>query len=160
MLEQERKIIDSFSGKYHFLSNFHPIRIEWEGIEYPSAEHAYQAGKTLEQEFRVKISTLATPRLAKKAGKIVPLRPDWEPVKYKVMYQVCSIKFKDPELRQKLLDTSPHDLIEGNTWHDNIWGVCTCRKCPGKGQNLLGRVLMEIRNDIKLTNLLHENQSK
>lgn len=151
--------IDSFSGKYHFLSNFYPCTIVYEGITYPSTEHAYQAAKTLETETRGYIATLKTPGLAKKAGRLVNMRQDWESAKYKVMYEVCSIKFQDSELRKKLVDTAPCDLIEWNTWHDNTWGICRCKKCPGKGQNLLGRVLMEIRGDIKLCNFLRNSMN-
>ena len=150
-----REIV-SFTGEFHFLSNFFPHRIEYEGIVYPSSEHAYQAAKTLDPELRQKIAEMKTPAKAKRGGKILPLRPDWEQKKFKIMYEICSIKFRDADLREKLKRTRPAELIEGNTWHDNIWGVCTCRKCPGAGRNLLGKVLMEIRNNIILTDLWND----
>ena len=58
-------------------------------------------------------------------------------------------KFAIPELRQKLLDTGDAYLIEGTTWHDNYWGICTCDRCGGRGQNKLGQLLMEIRKEIR-----------
>lgn len=149
--------IDQFKGKYEFLSNFYPCVIEYEGIIYPSTEHAYQASKTLNVEFRRLISEMPTPGKAKKAGKIIEVREDWNKIKYKVMYEVCSKKFQIPELRQKLLDTGSSELVEGNWWHDNTWGVCGCEKCPGVGHNFLGRVLMVIRNDIILSNLFNND---
>ena len=55
---------------------------------------------------------------------------------------------KDP-LRQMLLDTGDAILIEGNFWHDNFFGSCTCPKCGNKGQNNLGKLLMQIRDEMK-----------
>lgn len=71
------------------------------------------------------------------------LRPDWEEVKDDVMYTVCKAKFlQNPGLLKKLLDTGDAELIEGNTWNDQIWGVCN-----GSGENRLGKILMRIRDE-------------
>lgn len=138
--------IDKFEGEYYFLSNYSPCVIEYEGIVYPSTEHAYQAAKTLDEETRKYISTLATPGLSKKAGRMVDMRPDWNKVKYEVMEQILWTKFSQPEFKQSLLETRGRNLIEGNTWHDNIWGDCFCTKCKDiQGTNWLGKILMEIR---------------
>lgn len=59
------------------------------------------------------------------------------------------LKFTDPELKSKLLATGDEELVEGNTWHDRTWGRCVCSKCGGQGQNLLGQLLMELREEIK-----------
>lgn len=153
-------VIDKFDGKYHFLSNFYPCTIEYEGIVYPSTEHAYQAAKTTNPDLRQMIADIESPGKAKRRGWNLPLREDWDQVKFKVMYEINSYKFQDPDLRQKLRDTGKAELVEGNNWHDNFWGVCACKRCSGKGQNFLGRVLMEVRNDIRLTDLLHATLNK
>jgi len=136
-------MINSFDGEYRFLSNFYSYKIEYEGLTYPSTENAFQAAKTLDQEER-KLFTDITPGHAKRLGKKVSLRPDWEEVKLVVMYDLLWQKFQDPELRKWLLVTSPLQLIEGNTWGDTFWGVC-----DGAGQNWLGYLLMKVRKNIE-----------
>lgn len=132
-------MIDSFSGKYAFLSNFYPAQIRYGGI-YPTAEHAYQAIKTTSLKERFEIAQLATPYQAKRAGKKVTLRADWEDVKLQVMEEILVIKFFNEELAEQLIATGVQMLIEGNNWGDTFWGVCN-----GKGQNNLGRLLICIR---------------
>ena len=142
-------MIDSFSGNdYRFLSNFYVHPVLFEGITYPSTEAAYQASKTLDLNERVKLSKM-TPGQSKQAGQTLRLREDWESVKMQVMYDLNRRKFEDPNLRRKLLATGDQELIEGNKWHDNIWGSCVCEKCGNKGKNLLGKTLMKIRGEIR-----------
>lgn len=148
--------IDEFEGKYRFLSNFFPCVIEYEGITYPSTEHAYQAAKTLNQEHRQMIADMPTPGKAKKAGQIVEVREDWNEIKFWIMYDICKLKFIQPEFEEKLLSTGNVELIEGNYWHDNVWGVCTCSNCPGEGTNLLGKVLMRIRTEFIVARAITE----
>lgn len=135
--------IDKFSGENSFLSNFHPCVIEYEGIVYPSVEHAYQAAKTTSQALREAISSVTRPGLAKKMGQALIIRDDWESVKVMVMHELLIKKFSDLELRSKLMATGTSDLIEGNTWGDTFWGVCR-----GTGKNKLGTLLMAIRNEL------------
>lgn len=132
--------IDRFSGKYRFLSNFHPIDVGYDGVVYPSVEHAFQAAKTLNVGLRSAIRTAGSPAAAKSMGRALRLREDWEEVKVEVMAELLARKFSHPELRQMLLATGEQELIEGNTWGDKIWGVC-----DGEGQNYLGRLLMDLR---------------
>lgn len=139
-------MIDHFSGpRYAFLSNFYPIGIEVEMIQYPSLEHAFQASKTTKHDERMWILRSATPGIAKHRGRRVTLRPYWEETKVAVMRGLLEQKFgdKNPELQRRLLATMPAELIEGNTWRDTFWGVC-----GGVGHNWLGRLLMEIRADL------------
>lgn len=150
--------IDKFTEKYFFLSNFFMCPIVYEDILYPSAEHAYQAAKTLDIAHRLKISKLETAGQAKREGnsESLVLRADWEQVKDKVMYDVCKLKFANPKLKKAHLNTKDAHLIEGNTWHDNYWGVCRCGNCPKdkrqpvEKQNHLGKILMQIREESKL----------
>jgi ribA/ribD-fused uncharacterized protein len=146
-------MINNFEGDYRFLSNFFMFPVTYENIEYPSNEHAYQAAKTLLLTDKMKISKLKTPGEAKKAGRQVFLRLDWEEIKYDVMFEICKIKFSDPQLKTRLLLTGDSYLEEGNTWHDNFWGVCKCSKCGlinhKMKQNQLGQILMQIRQNLK-----------
>ena len=136
--------IDSFTGDYHFLSNFAASKVELDGVEYKSVEHGYQAAKTLNPEGRRRIREAPTPGAAKKLGRSVYLRPDWEEIKFDVMENLLRQKFNQPDFRRALLNTSNIELIEGNTWGDTIWGVC-----KGKGENHLGKILMKIRKDLQ-----------
>lgn len=134
--------IDSFSGDYFFLSNFYPVEIEYEGLTYQSSEHAYQAAKSLDPEVR---KLFTDPKMlagqAKKLGRKIEARPDWNIVRADVMQDIISIKFDNDELREKLLATAFRELIEGNWWGDRYWGVC-----DGEGLNMLGRLLMKERD--------------
>jgi ribA/ribD-fused uncharacterized protein len=137
--------IGEFQGKYRFLSNFWPAEVEFEGIAYPSAEHAYQSAKTLDRGERERIAKITDAGEAKKAGRALKLRDDWEQVKFDVMEQCVRNKFtRNAELREKLLATGGAELIEGNTWGDRVWGVY-----QGQGENRLGKILMKVRDELR-----------
>lgn len=142
--------IDYFDGEYAFLSNFYDSPIEKDGILYPTVEHYFQAMKTLHPEERKEIAAAATPGKAKRLGRNVQLRFNWEQVKYQVMYDAVYKKFSREDLKASLLSTGDAELIEGNTWHDNIWGQCSCEKCKNiKGTNWLGKILMIVREELR-----------
>jgi ribA/ribD-fused uncharacterized protein len=83
--------------------------------------------------------------VAKKTGRFVILRSDWEEIKDEVMYQCVKDKFtRNPLLKQKLLDTKYEDLVEGNDHGDDYWGVF-----EGTGQNKLGKILMRVRGELR-----------
>lgn len=138
-------MIGTFDGKYAFLSNFYPSSITDEDyITYPTVEHYFQAMKTLDTGVRFYIAIQTTPGKAKRLGRRLDLRPDWEFIKDSVIEKALRIKFSNPELRKALLDTGDEYLEEGNTWGDQYWGVCN-----GVGKNTLGKLLMKIRQEIK-----------
>ena len=142
--------INQFRGDYYFLSNFHPSYVYYEGSVYPTAEHAFQAAKTTLLGTRQFFTTLATPDLAKYYGRRLELRKDWEDVKDRVMYDILQNKFHHEPNKSNLLATGNAPLIEGNNWHDNYWGDCTCTRCKNKpGRNQLGKTLMRIRDELR-----------
>ena len=136
-------IIDSFIGDYSFLSNFYPCKINYNGSSYLNTEAAFQAQKTLDRDIQKQFTNL-NPSQAKKLGRKIPLRKDWEEIKDTVMYEVCKVKFNIPELKEKLIATQDAQLVEGNTWNDHYWGVCN-----GYGKNQLGKILMKIREELQ-----------
>ena len=93
------------------------------------------------------------PAEAKKEGKKINLRSDWETVKVDIMREIIRIKFSgNADLRIKLLKTGDAELIEGNNWHDNFWGDCSCERCKNiTGENMFGNLLMEYRVSIQNT---------
>ncbi len=142
-------MIIEFEDEYAFLSNFYPSTFTHDGIEYPTVEHFFQAAKTLDIAEKKAIAAAATPGKAKRMGRMVRLRPDWEIIKADVMKLGLQLKFKDPSLAAKLIETGDEELIEGNWWHDNTWGSCYCVKCSRTpGRNLLGMLLMELRKEL------------
>jgi len=143
-------MINEFQGINRFLSNFYPSPgiIDDMGIRYSTVEHYYQAQKTLDKETRLEIATLEKPGDSKRYGNKIKLRDDWEDVKIEIMKEGLRQKFSIGHLRVKLKLTGNHKLIEGNYWHDNFWGICSCQKCKNiKGKNWLGILLMEIRDN-------------
>jgi ribA/ribD-fused uncharacterized protein len=138
-------MINEFQGPYRFLSNFWPVEIVYEGLVYPSVENAYQAAKSVDPVIRKKFTSVNSP-VAKKLGQTIEIRPDWNDVKLGIMEELIRKKFENKELRQNLLDTKEKVLIEGNNWNDRFWGVCN-----GKGSNHLGKILMKIRAEIKIS---------
>ena len=133
--------IDRFRDEYHFLSNFYPIEIEYKGLIYPSLEHAYQADKTNDIKTKQEIINTKSPGLAKKMGRKVKMRNDFNSIL--TMFELLTIKFNNPQMRELLLSTGDAILIEGNDWNDTFWGVCN-----GKGKNVLGKLLMKVRNNL------------
>jgi ribA/ribD-fused uncharacterized protein len=141
-------MVNSFKGEYRFLSNFYPCEIEYDGLYYPSVENAYQAAKTINTRIRLEISNMSAAEV-KKAGRKVQLDPEFEINKFLIMETLLRMKFKYYPLLDWLRDTKG-ELIEGNTWHDNIWGMCSCEKCVDKEKhNHLGRLLMKIRDELQ-----------
>lgn len=141
-------MINCFEREYAFLSNFYPSPIKYEGIKYPTVEAAFQAAKTSDLHMKMAIATADNPGKAKRMGRKVVLREDWEEIKDKVMEDCLRLKFSDPVLREKLLATGDEELEEGNWWHDNYWGSCYCSRCGDVGKNKLGYLLMKIRKEI------------
>jgi ribA/ribD-fused uncharacterized protein len=116
------KNITRFEGKHHFLSNFYPRLIKDGDLTFQCVESAFQSYKCQSREARMEFQFL-TAAEAKKKGRTVKLRPDWEEHKHRYMYLLVLLKFQSqPDLRKMLLDTGDTELIEGNGWHDNYWG--------------------------------------
>lgn len=145
-------MINKFEGEYAFLSNFYPSpMMGFDAIEYPTVEHAFQAQKSLDIMERMAIAKAPTPGKAKRLGRKVKLRPNWNSIKEEVMYNYVFHKFHThPELKEKLLATGNEYLEEGTTWCDNEWGNCYCPRCVNiQGKNKLGKILMRVRKELK-----------
>lgn len=108
-------------------------------------EHAFQALKTNNIDEQEIIRLLPTPGQAKRMGRKVTLRSDWESVKESIMKELVREKFlQNNNLKTMLLQTEDAFLEETNNWNDVVWGVCN-----GRGQNKLGKILMKIREELK-----------
>jgi ribA/ribD-fused uncharacterized protein len=139
------KIINNFhENQYRFLSNFYYSPIYVGGLLYPTVEHAYQAQKTTNPIAKEIIRNADTPGKAKRLGREFEQRYKWDEVKLGIMLELLRKKFSIPELKVKLLVTGNAILIEGNNWNDIYWGICN-----GIGENHLGKLLMQVREEIK-----------
>lgn len=138
--------IFEFTGDYRFLSNFYIVDFVWNGTLWPHSEAAYQAAKaTTLADYKSFIKM--KPGEAKRHGKVINIRSDWEEVKYDIMYEIVYAKFnQNPDITAKLLATGESQLEEGNNHGDRIWGVCPPRS--SQGMNLLGKILMDIREEL------------
>jgi hypothetical protein len=147
-------IIDEFRGDWEFCSNFsdHPFTDKY-NVEWKTVEHYYQAAKTPHPLLKMLIWDAEFPGQAKK----LPSQPDnekylypkevWLKINKKIMWSALAMKFTQHlDIKEKLVSTNGIELIEGNKWHDNYWGDCTCSRCIKiVGQNMLGKMLMQIR---------------
>lgn len=135
--------ITSFTGENRFLSNFYPHHPDGKTVEhYYQAEKAFRYGSI---DLYHKIWDAPTPGQAKNFAKEVVLDDDWHLIKVGVMLMFVKDKFSEyPNMKQMLLETGERELVEGNTWGDTFWGVC-----GGKGENMLGKILMHIRLGIQ-----------
>lgn len=156
-----KKVIKEFRGSYGFLSNFYTAYIKYNFDSLPfyhyhderergnliamTLEHFFQACKAYTYGGHFKIVTSPNPKTAKKRGRETYLRGDWDAIKIDVMEYGLRMKFdQNPELKQRLINTHPWILKEGNTWGDMYWGVDLE---TGKGNNILGHLLMKLRNE-------------
>ena len=140
-------VIDNFDGEFGFLSNFAEADITVGKRVYKTIEHAFQALKTVNENDREKIHQSPTPGKAKRLGRKVTMRPNWDNLKTGFMLKLLKQKFSEPKFRELLINTGDVPLIEANHWHDNYWGDCRCSKCENKnGQNVLGHLLMQVRD--------------
>lgn len=148
---------DDFGGPnpHGFLSNFfvgEPIQIY--GNEFQTGEHLFQAMKADDASNFRTVMRAKDPHEAKRYGRTIRLREDWEQIKYDVMAFVLRRKFTMERAEgQMLLDTGDSLLIEGTYWGDDVWGVCLTRKDPpwltAPGRNWLGTLLMARRAELR-----------
>ena len=152
-------MITKFEGRWNFLSNFYKCDIEHQGIKYTSVEAFYVAMKVNDQQlingvyytpgdFREMISKISIPGVVKKIGQKVKLRSDWREKKLEYMNWAIREKFKNENLADLLKSTADLELVEQNSWHDNFWGKCVCNRCKGNEKNHLGKILMDVRDEL------------
>lgn len=138
---------------YGAFSNFWdcPAGIRYQSILYDNVEAAFQAQKTTDLSERLTFRHQSGSQ-AKRNGRRVQLRDDWNSIKYAIMKEILYCKFsQDSELKDLLLSTGDEEIEENTThWHDNEWGHCYCDRCMNKEhKNMLGKALMEVRDMLR-----------
>ncbi len=136
------------------LSNFYPCTIVIDYKIWPSTEHYYQAMKTLDPALQEFVRGAPTPYYAKAVMqkgvmKDKDLRPDWDDVKVGVMKKAIRAKFtQHKKLMHLLLDTEDAGLHEDSDT-DLFWGCVKDKDGKFHGQDMLGKLLMELREEIR-----------
>lgn len=155
-MQSKQFVISEFSRNYSWLSNFYRTDVEVEDNVFITVEHAYQSAKVTWHDEWIEITQASTPAEAKRLGRAATsIRHDWDEVKVGVMHTAVAAKFQNPELAEKLIATGDALLIEGNDWGDRFWGVY-----KGRGHNMLGKILMEVRaNLIEAAKYAETNQT-
>ncbi len=139
------------SNEYGFLSNLYKSPILFEGREFPTVEHAYQFGKYEDSEIREWVMKAPQPYLVAIVSHSLPhwdVVSNWSEIKKQRMYEILKVKFKDPDLRKRLINTKNAVLVEDSST-DSIWGIGK----KGTGRNLLGKLLMKVRKEIIIENI-------
>lgn len=135
--------ITLFRGEYAFLSNMYNCKLSYLNENFLNSESAYQCNKTLDAYERTNFYTTSG-KEAKAIGKKIHIRPDFNSLKIDIMYEVSKAKYnQNKDLGKKLISTYPAELIGGNWWGDTYWGVCN-----GVGLNILGKLLMIVRDEL------------
>lgn len=150
MIAQEEIEPIKFSGPEHFLSNFYPCSITYNGWTFKTAEAAFQAQKEPIEKHLKALSEFETGLQAKKYGgksaKKMHPRVDWDDVRIGIMEEIVRAKFtQNPELAKELIETGDVELQEYRVhFPDTFWGMG-----PKGGQNNLGKILMKLRTELK-----------
>lgn len=142
-------MIKEFQREYRWLSNFSPVKIEYEGRVFPSVEHAYMSAKSNDEDWKELCAYGGlTPGAIKRRSYTISLRSDWTAVKLEVMEVLTRKKYENPIYRKNLIATGNKHIQEGNKWGDTFWGVSLHN---GRGQNNLGKIIMKIRDELRET---------
>lgn len=138
----------SVSGDYGCFSNFSPHPVRLDGKNWPTTEHYFQGQKFEDAKHVEAIRRAKSPMIAARLGRSrkKKLRSDWESVKDDVMRRAVRAKFEQhDELRAILVETGDATLVE-HTTNDSYWGDGG----DGSGRNMLGRILMEVRSELRV----------
>jgi hypothetical protein len=135
---------------YGFFSNFFKRKIIIDGKIWPTTEHFFQAMKFAGTQYEEYIRNLKTAREAADSGRdrTKPLRNDWESVKDDIMRTAIRAKFTQNEDLKALLLSTEGSLLVEHTENDSYWGDGG----DGTGKNMLGKILMEVRNELLKSN--------
>lgn len=136
---------------YGAFSNLYRRDFEFEGVRYPTSEHAYQAGKPRKAAVRAWILAAPSPALLAMAAHGLyywDIAPGWSRTKFDRMRRVLLAKFQQhADLKELLLGTGGVRLVETATVDNEVnrlWG-----EVNGVGKNMLGTLLMEVRDHLR-----------
>lgn len=139
-------MIQEFKEEYRWLSNFAPVSIILDGVEYPTVEHAYMSAKSDDKEWKLFCSDPNNkPGAVKRKSRKIELKENWNDLKIEVMTECIRQKFSQEPYRTNLIKTYSEEIQEGNFWGDKFWGICLK---TNEGENNLGKIIMEFRKTL------------
>jgi ribA/ribD-fused uncharacterized protein len=135
-----------YQEEFEYFSNFSAYQIEYDGLLWPTTEHAYQAAKFSNKKIKNNILKAKTPLEAFSISRDPKniLRKDWFKIRVKIMEDIIREKVKQhPYVYSKLIETGDKEIIEASPI-DSFWGWGSDKK----GENQLGKIWMKIREEI------------
>lgn len=134
-------------GEYYMFSNFSSFAVAWRGVVWMTSEHAYQAAKFTDESVILKIKNALSAHEAKTIAHEHEelMDSDFKDKKISLMKEIVLAKVSQHEyIRNKLLVTQSRAIIEDSPW-DAFWGSGV----DGLGENHLGKIWMEVREEIR-----------
>jgi len=140
-----------YNGRWvsNWFSNMVLCDIIIDGKKYNSTEVYYQSKKMKYEKDEIYISSLE-PHKAKTEASKLEKKDNWDDVKIAVMMVALKEKYKQPYWKEQLLNTKNNKIVEWNNWGDKYWGVSVK---DNLGLNILGKILMDIREEYKYKSL-------
>jgi ribA/ribD-fused uncharacterized protein len=149
-MPKEIRFYRSSERPYGAFSNLFRCPIEFEGETFPTAEHAYQAGKPRKPAVKEWLMAAPSPALLAMAAHGLyywDIAPGWSTTKFDRMKKVLRAKFtQHSDLQELLFATRDARLVESATVDNpvnRLWG-----EVSGQGKNMLGNLLMEVRAEL------------
>lgn len=154
------------NDSYGCFSNFYPISFIDNDIVFCCSEQRlmYEKAKLFDQSMCEIILNSSNPTIIKNLGRQIKNFNQiiWDEKKYQIMVDTLFLKFsQNSEICKILLNTNNKLLAEASPY-DFIWGIGLSKEkalnvlpCNWKGQNLLGKALMEVRE--KLNNMANSS---
>lgn len=136
-----------YETEFYIFSNFSSFTVEWKGVSWMTAEHAYQAAKFEDKSIQEKIRKANSAHDAKKIAEThkSERREDWGDIKLSIMEEIVRTKLSQHSYIQKRLkQTGDREIIE-NSPKNSFWGWGSNKD----GQNNLGKIWMKLRNELK-----------
>jgi ribA/ribD-fused uncharacterized protein len=147
-------MIRQFEKQYSWLSNFTPCAIVLDGLTFSSVEHAYMSAKSEDMEWKLTCTDASIkPSKIKKMSRTIALPENWNSKRIEVMRECLNQKFRQEPFKTLLLETGDLYIQEGNYWGDKFWGVDMVSR---EGENHLGKLIMEIREELKGDRLISD----
>lgn len=131
------------------LDNKTLCELKFNDMIYPSAENAFQSSRFTDFKMRQKFTYLTPYEAEYRGNRFKTTVNDWELSKINIMRDILTLKFSEPEMKKLLLATGNDNIVIVNHNHEHEWGVCTCQQCHNTGENMLGKLLMDLRSEFQ-----------
>lgn len=146
MEDKSKNQILFWGGGFDCLSNFAAYNLEYQGENWMTSEHAYQAAKFTDKKIIEKIKNAPSAMAAFTLGRkfISEYRQNWFQVRVSIMEEIARAKLNQYlDIKEKLLESGEREIIEASP-EDAFWGWG-----PNKGgENQMGKIWMKLRDEL------------